>query len=482
MEVKQDYLNEIANNISDMEVVKVPEGKIKKVSLIDLRCKQNPDHYFTISVQQALKLSKCKMCSGRYIFSEEEQVKRLNLLAEMKFLGFEGKYKDSHTKCLMQCTKDDYTWTATINSLVNRGTGCPKCKGNAQYSFDELVSNINTFPFFEFIEFPEGYNSIKSKITVKCKKHDVTWTSTAWTANSGMTGCKICKYEKIREKRKTPEALVIKKINDLENITFIDFSDNYLNAYSKVKVQCSIHDFEWEASIDNLMNGRGCPKCGNVYKYSTEERLKQIGDIPDIDFVEILEGNTHAKSKIKLRCRLDGYEWITTVEPLLNGSGCPRCSYNSADLKDLLEHPEIWTKRRCLYYIKIEHSSFGVFWKVGLSKSADLKSRYAINVLNKDNIKIIDECVIELTNIDAVLSEYYIVRKFSDFWLDATGVMIKSKGGTECFSVDILRDTTLESLVMEAISKKSDIISTVKTTKFFKKETARRKKKGELSR
>lgn len=477
----ENYLNEIARNLQDMEIIRSPEGGLKKISLIELRCKTNPEHTFEISIQQALKLKKCKICSGKHKFSEADQIKRLKSIAGMKFIKFDGEYKDSHTKCLMQCDIDGYSWLASINSLVNRGTGCPKCKGNAQYSYDEVVNKINSHPFFQFIDFTEGYNSLRSRVKVKCMKHNIVWTSSSATASAGMTGCKTCKYEKIRQKRRTPEETVINKINSLDGIVFIRFIGDYVNSYSKIAVKCNKHDLEWIASIDNLMNNRGCPKCGNVYKYSTAERLAQLDNIPDIEFLHLVEGKAHSKSKIKLKCKLDGFEWISTIEPILNGSGCPRCAHNSADLKDLLQHPELWHKKRYLYYIKFKDSIENFFWKIGLSSSSNLKRRYAVNALKKDGLVIIEQDVIELDNIDAVLTEYYIVRKFHNFSLDTTKTMVRSKGGTECFEVDILQGIHLHNIVTIAKSHQEELISTVKSTKFFKKEAARKRRKLEAN-
>ena len=46
------------------------------------------------------------------------------------------------------------------------------------------------------------------------------------------------------------------------------------------------------------------------------------------DNIEILGEYVSSKSKIKVRCKIDGYEWEATPNNLLKGQGCPKCSGN----------------------------------------------------------------------------------------------------------------------------------------------------------
>ena len=43
--------------------------------------------------------------------------------------------------------------------------------------------------------------------------------------------------------------------------------------------------------------------------------------------IEILSKYKGSKAKIKCKCKLDGYEWETTPNTLLRGSGCKKCGY-----------------------------------------------------------------------------------------------------------------------------------------------------------
>lgn len=53
----------------------------------------------------------------------------------------------------------------------------------------------------------------------------------------------------------------VEQINKLDNILFLSWVDSYKNCYSKAKVICSLDWHEWSAAVNNLLNGRGCPRC-----------------------------------------------------------------------------------------------------------------------------------------------------------------------------------------------------------------------------
>ena len=60
---------------------------------------------------------------------------------------------------------------------------------------------------------------------------------------------------------------------------------------------------------------------------SEQERIKQINAKPNIRFVR-WDGNFKGnKTKAIVRCEIDGYEWSTSVNSLVNdGTGCPYCA------------------------------------------------------------------------------------------------------------------------------------------------------------
>jgi len=456
----------LLKRLKGMKFLKFTEGFENLDSIVKMLCLKNKEHIFDVKVKHALTLSGCKICSGKYVCSEDEQIRRLKSKDNFVFIELVDNYKDSHTKALVRCVKDGYEWTSTINQLVNSKSGCPKCAGNLQLSEKELTKAINELPNSQFISFPDGYRSQKDRVEVLCKKHDYIWVSNIHTAIKGMTGCGECRAEKVRLKRRTPKNDVINKINSLENIQFIDFDGDYINGYSNVKVKCLVDGNEWTPTIDNLANGRGCPKCSKVYKYSEAERIEQINKIKNLELVELVDGRAHAKSRVRLRCLHDGFEWETTIDAItLSESGCPRCAHNSWDLKQTLKYAYTWDFDRWLYYIQFKSDSGQTFWKIGLSKGGVIGNRYAPNVLRKDKLVVLDYKTIKTNNLSATLTEYYILSRYADSSIDMRKHMQYSKGGTECFYVDILKDSNLEDEIIKATSIKGVLTTEVETIK-----------------
>lgn len=127
-------------------------------------------------------------------------------------------------------------------------------------------------------------------------------------------------------KRKTHEEFLkeLRVVNS--NIEVID---EYQTNNIKIKCKCKLDGHEWLAIPTNLLRGEGCPKCSKikVSKMLTkthENFVEQLEDVnSSIEVVGTYNGN---KTKIKCRCKIDGYEWDATPVHLLRGVGCPVCS------------------------------------------------------------------------------------------------------------------------------------------------------------
>ena len=103
----------------------------------------------------------------------------------------------------------------------------------------------------------------------------------------------------------------------------------YINTNTKIKCKCLIHNFEFESYPVNLLHGHGCSKCGHekhakTRSKSQEQFFKEVAEInPD---VEIVGEYINAKTKVKVRCKIDGYEWDADPRKLLRGVKCGVCA------------------------------------------------------------------------------------------------------------------------------------------------------------
>lgn len=165
------------------------------------------------------------------------------------------------------------------------------------------------------------YQDAKSKILCKCKTCSHEWTPTPSSLLTGRT-CPICAKSSInKDKIKAQETFVNEMKNVNENIEILG---KYINSTTKILCKCKIDNHEWDATPNNLLQGKGCPVCGGTMKISHDDFELKIKEIhPNI----ILESKyVNNKTKVKCKCVIDDYEWEAFPNNLLRGCGCHKCA------------------------------------------------------------------------------------------------------------------------------------------------------------
>ena len=131
-------------------------------------------------------------------------------------------------------------------------------------------------------------------------------------------------------KKLTHEEFLDKFKKQNSNSENIEILGKYEGSKIKIKCKCKIDGYEWEVTPNRLLSGNdGCPKCAIKSRIDkqTKTHEKFIQEIKEInDDIEILGTYKTNKTKIKCRCKVDGYEWETIPSNLLRGQGCPKCA------------------------------------------------------------------------------------------------------------------------------------------------------------
>lgn len=182
-----------------------------------------------------------------------------------------GKYVNNHTPIKCKCLKDGYEWSTTPSKLINAKHGCPMCGGSAPLTtkiFTNQMKEINP----NIIIIGEYINS-NTPLDVKCKECGHEWKSRPYHLKSGK-GCPIC-ARKVLARRFSKG---MEKFR--EELSFInpniEVSGEYINKEIKIACKCKICDNKWEATPNNLLAGKGCPKCaGSKGEKRINEWLKE---------------------------------------------------------------------------------------------------------------------------------------------------------------------------------------------------------------
>jgi len=109
----------------------------------------------------------------------------------------------------------------------------------------------------------------------------------------------------------------------------------YTKAISTIlKLKCNVDGTEWDADYNRFVNSKiGCKICA-IKKNSDRLRTpqKEVDEKVKIRLKEINASLTelfifkNTKSRLKLKCNIDGHEWVRDYHGVINlKTGCPRC-------------------------------------------------------------------------------------------------------------------------------------------------------------
>lgn len=185
----------------------------------------------------------------------------------------------------------------------------------------------------------EEYKGDKTKITVKCMKHNYEFKTKPNTLKHG-SGCKFCGREKISEKKRKDIGQVLNDFNKIHNSKYeYPYLDNeYVNNKSDITCICPTHgDFKLQAL--KHLNGEGCKLCSHQsFPYTTETYIKRANEIHHNRYNYINTKYINRLTDIIITCPIHG-DFTQTPKDHLNGCGCPICKESKLEkeIRTILE-------------------------------------------------------------------------------------------------------------------------------------------------
>lgn len=170
------------------------------------------------------------------------------------------------------------------------------------------------------VEVLEEYCGRQKKILHRCLICGYEWKVVPGSILSGC-GCPVCGFKRCVEKHtKTHEQYVeeVKTINP--NIEVLGY---YQGACVKILHRCLIDGYEWMVTPHNILRGKGCPKCANNARYTTETYIKAISEKnPDIELIGEFK---NVQTKTLHRCKIHNVIWNAFPSNVLKGHKCREC-------------------------------------------------------------------------------------------------------------------------------------------------------------
>ena len=153
--------------------------KLFKVTCTE--CSKDPELFplgYFVSYKDDLKRNKkpCGCSAHPYWTKDQYLIITSRVIREKCFIihGFAEEFKNAKTKLNLECLKDGHKWNASIHSIINSGSGCPKCAGNAKPTEQEALQkciDICKEMNYGVIGFPDGYKNARSRFEYVCKIH-----------------------------------------------------------------------------------------------------------------------------------------------------------------------------------------------------------------------------------------------------------------------------------------------------------------------
>ncbi len=130
--------------------------------------------------------------------------------------------------------------------------------------------------------------------------------------------------------RKKSHSEFIAEITPICNERYKILSE-YRGCKEKIQLKCNVCGRKWQNSPTHLLRGQGCPFCVGKHK-NDETFLKEVNKKFGNEY-KVLSKYVNAKTKITVIKKSCKHKYEISPDNLLRGKGCPKCRYNTIKLQ-----------------------------------------------------------------------------------------------------------------------------------------------------
>jgi len=265
-------------------------------------------------------------------------------------------------------------------------------------------------------------DGMSKKIIITCPNHGDfdQWPSDHLRGS----GCRICSGNK-----KITTGEFIKRAKSIHGNKY-DYSNvEYKNLKTKVNIICGDHGMFTQTPSDHLHGGYGCPTCGGTKKVTTDDFIQRAQDKHNNKYQYDNINLVNMHSKVNIECDIHG-EFIQRAADHLNGSGCPKCSFEHSGVYNETYFKKNPTRKLspATFYVVDGYIDKLEFCKIGITTET-IKQRFS------GKCEISDVLEIKTSLYNAWLLECVILRQLNDSRFRYQNLRSQNfVGWTECFS------------------------------------------------
>lgn len=181
-------------------------------------------------------------------------------------------YINSQTKISCCCKKHKNYFKIKPDKLLSGQTGCKECKQEKKLESLRKMKEKNFLEKYSKLEISknikimEDYKGLHTKILCFCTKHYRFFYKSPTTLLLG-NGCLECKEENRKTINQKPLEEYLNRLKEKEvfkKIKIIEYLEEYHGNKTKIKCLCIQNPAHgsWITTIESLIRGHYCPKCG----------------------------------------------------------------------------------------------------------------------------------------------------------------------------------------------------------------------------
>lgn len=261
----EQFVDEMQKVNPDVRVIGEYSGARSRIEVECLKCRR---HWEPIA-GSLLRGHGCAVCARqeaakRDMKTQDEFVREV--AAKVPDVEVLGTYTGWDGRVQVRCKTCGREWTPAAGTLL-AGHGCARCAGNQRKSNEEFVEQLRAIN--PTIAPLDEYSKNNRKIRFRCMVCGNEWSTAAANVLSGR-GCPECGKLAGGAKRRKTTAQVVAEL--AEKNPRVKLVGEYRYAREKTTFRCLDCGEEFEATPDNMLRGKGCPKCR--YRRAGETRRK----------------------------------------------------------------------------------------------------------------------------------------------------------------------------------------------------------------
>ena len=200
-----------------------------------------------------------------------------------------------------------------------------KTKGAKAFTNKEFITKAETVHGNKYDYSKVNYVNAHSPIWITCIKCNSSGSDNYYQMKPYYhlrgAGCHFCSTKRKLHK-------FIQRAKDVHGDKYDYSKVDYVNAHKKVIIKCKIHG-QFKQMPSSHCNGNGCLDCSPTKVKTTKEFIKKAKTVHDNQYDYSNTNYINARTEVIIRCKTHDFEFNQTARNHLQGSsGCISCTIN----------------------------------------------------------------------------------------------------------------------------------------------------------